>query len=518
MSTQQIEYGGRVNGVAVHQEIERKLDVPARFRLPELPHATALPHLVLTATYYDTDDLRLARHRITMRRRTGGGDDGWHLKLPGTDDATRDELHLPLDTPGEPPQAFVNMVQGITRGAPLAPVATLRNQRRPVALLDVDGTPLAELTDDHVSVLVDGKVRSRFREIEVEAAAGRIASDLDSIVDTLIAAGAKQASFASKAVRALGPRATELPDVGLPPIVGADDPAADALHAHIMRQVAIIQWQDLCIRRGLPDAVHQMRVALRRLRSALKVFECLFVHEWAEPLRDELGVVAEALGVARDTEVLEARLLNAVGTMRKVTPADRQAAEQEVRTAMSRSAARGRTRAAAALDSPRYTALLDALVEAAHSPHFTAAADASCREVLLPLVRDAWNDLADDVNALHRKGADEPWHRARIRAKRVRYAVDVLVPVFGKPATKFELRLSTITELLGQHQDASIASVQAHTIATHPKSAGAAGFVLGRLHAAMRAEVRQVRRDFLDTWPKVADPRLRRWLRKQESR
>ncbi|NMD25708.1 MAG: CYTH domain-containing protein, partial [Actinobacteria bacterium] len=89
----------------MHREIERKLDVPARFRLPSLSGAGngigevhRQPTLRLTAAYYDTADLRLARHRITLRRRTGGGDDGWHLKLPHVDEATRDEVQLPLRT------------------------------------------------------------------------------------------------------------------------------------------------------------------------------------------------------------------------------------------------------------------------------------------------------------------------------------------------------------------------------------------------------------------------------------
>lgn len=501
----------------MHQEIERKLDPPAMFRLPALHDATPLPPLVLTATYYDTADLRLARHRITLRRRTGGGDDGWHLKLPHDDDVTRDELHLPIDTPGEPPAAFVNLVAGITRGAALAPVVTLRNERRPLALVDAEGRALAELTDDHVSVLAGsgvGPVRSRFREIEVEAAPGRTAADIEPIVALLVEAGAMESSFASKASRALGPGATEPPDVIVPDVAVPHDPATLALHSHIARQVAIIQTQDLRVRRGLDDSVHQMRVAIRRLRSTLRVFAPLFDGPWADALRDELGWLAAELGAARDAEVLQQRLLASVATLRKLTDDERAAAEREVIAAMSRRAKAGRTRATKAMHSPRYVALLNALVEAAAAPKFEPAADATCTEALLPLVKDAWRELAGDVDALRRKGGDEPWHEARIQAKRVRYAVDAVGPVFAKPAVKFGRRLSKVTELLGRHQDAAIAATEAHAIANREGADPAAAFVLGRLHDAARAEVRLVRRAFLDLWPTIAEPRLRRWLRR----
>lgn len=514
--TAAVRYGTDVAKPMVHQEIERKLDPPAMFRLPALPGATPLPRLLLTATYYDTADLRLARHRITLRRRTGGGDDGWHLKLPHVDDITRDEVHVPLTAAGEPPAALGGLVLGITRGAPLVPVATLRNDRRPVALVDAAGLPLAELTDDRVSVLDgsgDGRVHSRFREIEVEAAPGRSADDIQPVVTLLVDAGAREGSFASKAVRALGPRATEPPDVVVPDAAAPGDAASLALHHHIARQVVAIQAQDMRVRRGLDDSVHQMRVAIRRLRSTLRAFAPLFSAPWAEELRNELGWMAAELGAARDAEVLQQHLLASVAELRKVSDDERAVAQREIVAAMSRRARAGRTRATKAMHSPRYLALLDALVQAAAAPEFEPAAEASGAEALLPLVKDMWRELATDVDALRRKGRDEPWHEARIQAKRVRYAAEAVSPVFGKRAARFARRVGRVTEVLGRHQDAAIAAIEAHAIANRAGADPAAAFVLGRLHDAARAEVVQARRDFLALWPAVADPHLRRWLR-----
>src|SRR3712207_9016571 len=84
-------------------ETERKYDVPADFTLPELPGTGDEHTHELDATYYDTDDLRLARHKRTLRRRSGGTDAGWHLKTPG-DGSSRTQHRPPLDgddVPGE---------------------------------------------------------------------------------------------------------------------------------------------------------------------------------------------------------------------------------------------------------------------------------------------------------------------------------------------------------------------------------------------------------------------------------
>src|SRR5829696_9003029 len=116
-----------------HLEVERKFDVDDGFALPDLTGVDGIAAAdqpvehALEAVYHDTADLRLARARITLRRRTGGSDAGWHLKLPGKDGARR-ELHAPLGRAGKkPPQALLDPVRGILRGAPTGPVATLRN-------------------------------------------------------------------------------------------------------------------------------------------------------------------------------------------------------------------------------------------------------------------------------------------------------------------------------------------------------------------------------------------------------
>lgn len=501
----------------VYQEIERKLEVPARFRLPSLSalnvgigKVVVQPTLHLRADYFDTADLRLARNRITLRRRTGGGDDGWHLKLPHADEATRDEMRLPLASEGHPPAALAQLVLGVTRGAELAPVATLRTQRRPLLVYDPHGVALAEVTDDRVSVTIGGKVTSRFRELEVEAAPGRTAVDLDDIITTLVAAGATESSFASKAVRALGPRASEPPDIPLPGKAGPHDAAGDALHGFLASQVAAFIAHDLGVRRGLPDSVHQLRVAARRMRSALKVFGALLDANWATELRAELAWIAGEMGAARDNEVLKGKLLaglaqiDAKGTKRAAAVVRRELARDEHDAALD---------VTATLQSTRYLALLDALVDAAREPRFTAAAAEAAGQALPPLMRATWRRLARAARALRRNGPDEDWHTARIRAKQARYAADALTPVFGRPARRLAKQLELVTELLGRHQDAAVAAEAAMTLAGCKGVGDEGRLALGLLHDAQRAEVRSIRKEFTRIWPSVTKPRRRRWLR-----
>ena len=139
--------------MAGHLEIERKVEPGPAFALPDL---TAVPGVAaagepvehaLAATYYDTADLRLARARITLRRRTGGTDAGWHLKLPAEAGA-REERHHPLGPRrAVPPKAVLEPVLGVVRAAPVTPVATLETMRIVTPLLDDAGRVLAEEPD-----------------------------------------------------------------------------------------------------------------------------------------------------------------------------------------------------------------------------------------------------------------------------------------------------------------------------------------------------------------------------------
>jgi inorganic triphosphatase YgiF len=196
-------------------ETEQKYEADADFVLPALdalPGVTQVsgPELRhLDATYFDTADLALIRNKITLRRRTGGPDEGWHLKLPAGAD-TRRELHEQLGSATEVPPRLSSRVADLAAGQPLHPIATLRTERTVRRLLDNAGTPRAEVADDRVTAqrLDQGESAAPlvWREIEVELAGpdDSAARNLLSAAGRLLRdAGARPARSASKLGRLL---------------------------------------------------------------------------------------------------------------------------------------------------------------------------------------------------------------------------------------------------------------------------------------------------------------------------
>ena len=163
-----------------HLETEQKYDADADFVLPNLGSLPELGgrrladprRIYLSATYFDTEDLDLIQHKVTLRRRVGGDDEGWHLKLPVRKD-TRQELHVPLDEGAERQRAarLADQVKEITAGKPLHPVAILDTERTVVTLPGPPGDALVEVADDQVTATRFGETDSEpmtWREIEVE--------------------------------------------------------------------------------------------------------------------------------------------------------------------------------------------------------------------------------------------------------------------------------------------------------------------------------------------------------------
>ncbi len=200
-----------------HLETEQKYDADADFVLPRLGGLPELggrraadpKRVYLSATYFDTEDLHLNQHKITLRRRVGGDDEGWHLKLPVRKD-TRQELHVPLDegAAGSVPARLAAQVEDITAGQSLRPVAILDTERTVVTLADPAGDALVEVADDLVTAVRFGEPDSepmRWREIEVEAMSpdAAAAALLETVGKVLREAGARPSASGSKLARVL---------------------------------------------------------------------------------------------------------------------------------------------------------------------------------------------------------------------------------------------------------------------------------------------------------------------------
>ena len=474
-------------------EVERKYTVDAEFELPELARpgwTVEAPHEIeLHATYYDTADLRLARAHITLRRRLGGKDAGWHLKLPlGRE---RDEIQRPTGRAGTVPKALAELVIARTRGEALVPVAQIDTTRGVTTIRADDGTPLLEVADDRVRArrLVDGALSS-WREVEVEQLTPGHAKAMAKVGRALCRAGAAPSASRSKLGQTLGTSDDTPP--------APDDSAAFVVTDYFTRQVRDLLEADPGVRQGDGEAVHAMRVASRRLRSALRTFAPLLDDDRLADLTDELSWLAAALGEVRDRDVLGTRMLDQLDTLpaRLATDAVRSRLLQDELAASGRRAHLALLRT---LRGPRYLALLDRLDDLAGAPPLTPAADVPAAEALPPLAATAWRRFSKRAEAAIASGLDDDLHACRKAAKQARYAAEALSPALGRPAEKLARRAKAVQTLLGEHQDAVVASTMLQRLADDDQHA----FAYGILWAAEQQRAKACADEFVDLWASV---------------
>lgn len=489
-------------------ERETKLQVPAGFRLPDLGGdgivAVEGEAQRFATTYVDTEDLRLARWGSSLRHREG---QGWTVKLPGGagDLLTRDERVFEGDDPRKMPVAAADLVRAYVRGAELVPVLQFRTARRPVELNDELGRRLAVVTDDEVSTMQGRRVAARFREIEVELDEGVPKETGEAIVRLLRAAGAGEIDNVPKLNRALGSRAEAPQDVVVPRL----DPAADVrdvVGAAISASFVRLLQNDAGVRLGEdPEAVHQARVATRRLRSDLRTFADALEPSWSGPLRDELRWLGLALAGIRDAEVLRERIRS---TGARLRPQDRGAVDRLLHL-LDRRRDDAREVLLAALRSERYVAVLDALVEASNEPKVLDGIATAPATTVLPSLLDApWKELATTVDRLAEDDGDEALHTARIHTKRARYGSEAVASVFGKRARDFAEAAANLQDVLGDHQDAVVAAAWLReTAAAEPDLA----FVAGQLDAFEALAAQDARRTWPAAWDKLSRKKLRFW-------
>jgi CHAD domain-containing protein len=511
-------------------EIEQKFELPPDFALPDLgdqPCVATVDEPVvhqLEATYFDTADLRLLTHTWVLRRRTGGDDAGWHLKRPlaGGD---RDELHHPLGrSTSVVPAALQRTVAVHARGHALVPIARLSTNRTVRSLRDEAGTELAQVMLDDVDATsfdAAGAVRdaSTWHELEIELVAGD-KSLLLPLAHRLREAGARPSSSVSKLVQALQGRLAEEPvhPVGPPSQYGPAS-AVGVVLAYLAGEVVHLQSNDPLVRADTDDAVHQMRVASRRMRSALATFRPLFDPAVTEPIRDELQWLGVELGSARDVEVVRDHLLAQVAA----EPADlrRGPVARRIRATMATRYREAHKHGVSQLSSPRYYALLDALDALVSAPPLAEHAAALPVEELLTLTWRTWTRIRKLHDALEPGGVQAPGaherdlvlHEIRKSAKRARYAGEALQASFGTPAKRYAELMAQIQESLGDHQDSVVARGVLLAIAEEAEAAGESTFTYGRLHALEQARGDSTEQAFATAWAAASQGSVRAWLK-----
>ena len=517
---------------ADQDEIERKYDVGSEVVFPDLSAVSGVgsvgqpEEFQLEATYFDTPALDLARRGLTLRRRTGGTDEGWHLKLPRSGDS-RTEVHEPLsDADDGVPAPLRARVRALVRDRPLVPVAEVRTARREYALRDGAGHVLARVCDDQVQAtrLADvqdsaGSSRSEaaqsWREWELELDGG--AEDLlDLVEEHLLAAGASPAASASKLSRTLGDVGR---DAGAKPSAKelSKGTAGELLLAHLAEHIARLHAQDAAVRTGEAEGVHQLRIAARRLRSALATGRPLLDRETTDPVRDELRWLGEVFAPARDAQVLREHLSEELAEQ----PADLVVGPVASRIDDQLSAAfqSGRERALESLDSARYLRLLDALDELVESPPFTEEADAPAKKAVRRLLARDVKRLRREVRAIEAAEdsteRDHAFHEARKKAKRLRYAAEMATPALGQRARSLAKAAKKIQTALGEHQDSVVARQRLRELAMQAHLDRVNAFTYGRLHALEQARAERVEADFDDRWRTFRHKQLHRWTGKR---
>ncbi len=204
---------------------------------------------------------------------------------------------------------------------------------------------------------------------------------------------------------------------------------------------------------GDPEAVHQARVACRRLRSILQTFTALFDPGWVEALRIDLATLAASLGRVRDVEVLLLRLETRASECDVPPELTDELLESLHRE--HRSARRALLRKLASAGGAEVLEGLRAAV--ANVPVLPESAAGPATAILLPYVDTSWRKLRKRVGKLPRRPADAELHRTRIVVKRCRSSVLAVVPLYPEGASRTNSLLGDLQDALGEQHDAVVA-------------------------------------------------------------
>jgi CHAD domain-containing protein len=494
-------------------ETERKYEVDDAVDVPDLAGVAGVTEsrteqpVTLRAVYFDTAGGALASAGFTLRRREGGEDEGWHLKTPSPLGRTEHRVALTPVVSGERgaprlPQDLLNLITAWTRREPLVEVARITTVRTATTVFGkvrdgasgnaavgdgVAGTgamtarPVAEIADDRVSAtdLKTGILRL-WREWEVELLAPAERADagkdgaragellLGAIEEVLVAGGATPATSSSKLARALGrtaiaPRGPSAPEDGataLGTVLAVLSVLRDSLLA-----------ADSAVRAQKDDAVHQMRIVVRRLRGALAAFRGILDPDTLDALRARLSALGDTLGVVRDAEVRHNRAQSLVTDTHTDDSALRHRLVEDTR-------AEYETLLAALLDylgAEEYFALLDDIDALIARPPVTEASLQAARPALRAVLRHESRRASRRVKRADRSDL-AALHDARKAARRLRYVAEALSSgdsaVLGKKTRALAESAEAVQDVLGEHRDATLFAERLENTARQATEAG----------------------------------------------
>lgn len=505
-------------GVKSQVEIEAKFAAFPDSTTPDLCGITYVTTVLdqqihnLSATYYDTTDLRLTRAKITLRRRIGGKDDGWHIKLPHG--YGRKEIHHDLTESEQVPPAVIAPIGVLVRGAALVPIAQVDNERHEAILGDEYGVAIAEFCDDHVTAqsFLPGGGTTTWREWEIEVTETAQEHDLteaiiSSATELFNTAGAVPSSSPSKLMTALGASINNVPTPVELKLPDPDSPGYAVVTALKRNRDKILAY-DSKVRNDEWDSVHQMRVATRELRSHLDTFEGIITSPHCKSLSAQLKQLATILGVARDAEVIAERfqLLASLVDTGAVTKED----GDRLYASMRDEYRLAHQKILKALDDPRYFAMLNLLDEVLRKPEIKApsAAETPSTEILLEHLNTAYKRLAKrhkkavkhwDDNDLPRFERESYFHDLRKAAKKLRYAAEAVGDATEIDTTQLYRACKQMQTVLGDFQDSVTSRDKLYRKAEQARKAGEDTFTYGVLYQLEHHIGQEVLEGYQDT-------------------
>ena len=477
--------------------------------------ATATLHRQVDV-YVDTKDWRLYRGGYSLRlRRKDGALEATLKSLEPPDGALRrrTELSAParsadIDELAEIEGPLGRLIRAITGTHPLQIVVEIQTRRRAFDLT-VAGNRVGEIALDATTIpMSTGEGPARLRRVEVEVAPDAVdrirpfveslreACGLSPALMSKLEAGLLAAGQSPPAALALGP--TEIRD---------DMSTGELAFAALRSKFAMFLSREPGTRLGDdPEELHQQRVASRRTRAALAVFAGALPVR-ARRFREEFRWVASVLGRVRDLDV---QLSELDRWERNLSPADRPTLEV-MRTALLEERKDAEAAMISALDSSRYDRLIrDFTTFLRRGPLRRSAASQAAILALAPeIVSSRYRKLRRAATAIHRGSVPEDYHALRIRTKRLRYALEFFVPVYGAPTKRLIDRLIKLQDLLGDHQDANVALQRLRFLvdSVGPELPPSTVFAMGRIAERNVARAEELRGQFEATFRPVA----KRW-------
>lgn len=447
----------------------------------------------LRAVYFDTDALALRDAGFVLRVRNEGGAFVQTLKSAnGADVATRMELKGEVDgfapdIAAIPDGRIRRQVKKALDGRQLMPVFSVEMRRTTMLLVPRRGCEIEAAFDVGVvrTVGVGATASAPISEFELELLKGS-PNDLVACAKALTENVPLTLSLQSKAARgyALTADSAEVP-VSAQRIVLPKDATADVAFGHVVAHCLahlLGNWSAVVVARD-PEGIHQMRVALRRLRSALSLFGGAF-RSALHRVEEDVRWLAAVMGEARDLDVFQEEVLRPV--------AEALGDDDWMRDLQT--VVRSRRRIAwshvfEALEAERFRRLVLELAAVTYSRPWLDAAKGDAGDALLPASTFAAGRLERRYSRAFKLGRRiddldaEERHELRIRLKKLRYACDFFQSLFGKREVKrFLRRLSALQDVLGEMNDAAVARALVREILAEHRDAegvGSIGYAAG---------------------------------------